>query len=268
MTDTGTATRPLEGKVALVTGGSRGIGAATSLALADQGADVVLTYRSSLDEATSVAQACEAKGVKATVLQADLDDPACPQALVSAVSETVPQLDVVVSNACASYPRKPLPQLDPDALGAKVRADVVLLHHLATAFVPPMRERGFGRLVVISSGSSWGPTAPGLAAHGVTKAALEAYVRYAADELGGPGVTINGLALGFVQTQASAAVPQPAREALARATPAGRLGTPQDIAGAVTLLTQPTAEWINGTTIPVTGGLNYPLNLFRVSGGH
>jgi 3-oxoacyl-[acyl-carrier protein] reductase len=79
-------------------------------------------------------------------------------------------------------------------------------------------------------------------------------------------VTVNGLALGFVLTDASAAVPQPARDALANATPAGRLGTPQDIANAVSLLASPASEWINGAVLPVTGGLNYPLNLSRVRG--
>ncbi|MFF5475020.1 SDR family oxidoreductase [Streptomyces achromogenes] len=266
MTRSVSASGPLEGRIALVTGGSRGIGAATATTLAGLGADVVLTYRSSLAEAEAVAASCEEKGVKATLLRADLDAADGAEELVTAVRERVDHLDIVVSNACASYPRVPLSGMDPTALGDKVRNDVVLLHRLTTAFVPAMRERGYGRLVVISSGSSWGPTAPGLAAHGVTKAALEGYVRYAADEFGAGGVTVNGLALGFVLTDASSVVPQPARDALANATPAGRLGTPQDIADAVSLLARPESEWINGATLPVTGGLNYPLNLSRVRG--
>jgi 3-oxoacyl-[acyl-carrier protein] reductase len=127
-----------------------------------------------------------------------------------------------------------------------------------------MYERGFGRLLVISSVRVLGPTSPGVSAHGITKAALEAYVRWAADELGGDGVTVNALRLGFVDTASTASVPPQARDRLAVANPAARLGTPADIAAAASLLAQPAAGWVNGAIIPVTGGLNHPLNLARM----
>ncbi|HME74497.1 MAG TPA: SDR family oxidoreductase [Mycobacterium sp.] len=111
-----------------------------------------------------------------------------------------------------------------------------------------------------------GPTAPGMAAHGIGKAAVGGYVRYAADEFGGDGVTVNALRLGFVDTKATSAVPQQARDLLTAAIPAGRLGAPEDIGAVLALLAQPAAAWINGAVIPATAGLNNPLPLPRLLG--
>lgn len=256
--------RTLAGKVALVTGGSRGIGEATCLALAGQGADVVLTYRSDRAAAEDVARRCGQHGGPAVVAQADLSTVDGAVSLAAEVAERAPQVDVVVSNAAAPFPFGPLSGLDAETLGRKAAADLGVLHTLATAFLPDMRERGFGRLLVISSVHALGPTSPGVAAHGIAKAALEAYVRWAADELGGDQVTVNALQLGFVPTASTAGVPPLARDLLTATTPAGRLSTPADIAAGVCLLAQPSAGWINGAIIPAAGGLNYPLNLARV----
>jgi 3-oxoacyl-[acyl-carrier protein] reductase len=107
-----------------------------------------------------------------------------------------------------------------------------------------------------------------MAAHGIGKAALEAYVRYAADEFGGQGVTVNALRLGFVETKATSAVPQQARDLLTAAIPAGRVGTPDDIGGVLALLAQPNAAWINGAIIPATAGLNNPVPISRLLAGN
>jgi|SRR5271156_605200 len=98
------------------------------------------------------------------------------------------------------------------------------------------------------------------------KAAVEGYVRYAADEFGGDGVTVNALRLGFFDTKATSVVPEQARELLTAAIPAGRLGRPDDIGAVVSLLSQPDAAWINGAVIPATAGLNNPLPLARLLG--
>lgn len=257
-------TGPLAGSVALVTGGSRGIGAASCQALAELGADVLLTYRSEAGAAEDVARACRGHGVRAVPVRADLDSADGAADLVAAANGLVPRVDIVVSNAAASYPRGPLAGVDVAALTGKVAADVAVLHTLTTGFVPGMGQRGFGRLLVVSSWHAQGPCAPGMAAHGVAKAALESYVRYAADELAVDGVTINALQLGFVITHATVAVPQSARDLLRAATPAGRLATADDIAAAVAMLAQPASGWINGAVIPATGGLNFPISQARV----
>lgn len=256
-----TTDKPLDGYRALVTGGSRGIGAACTVELARLGAEVVFTYRTSHDEAAQVARACAQFGVEAHPVRADLATDRPGREVVEAAAAVSDRFDIVVANAAAGFPRVPLPQIDIDELADKARTDVTALHRLCRAYGPGMAERGFGRFLAITSGASWGPTAPGLAAHGISKAAQEAYVRYAATELLGGNVTINALQLGFVATDGSSTVPETARRLLTAATPAGHLGQPTDIAGVVGLLAQPAAGWITGTTIPVTGGLNYPLNL-------
>jgi NAD(P)-dependent dehydrogenase (short-subunit alcohol dehydrogenase family) len=255
---------PLAGQVALVTGGSHGIGEAICLALAGAGADVVLTYRSDRSAAGEVARRSEQHGVRAVAVRADLDTVAGAGDLVAEARDQARRVDIVVSNATSSFTPSRLVDLDAETLGRRAGADLGVLHTLASAFVPPMHERGFGRLLVISSVHALGPGSPGMCAHGTTKAALEAYVRYAADELGGDGVTVNALRLGFVATRSTAAVPPQARDMLIAATPAGRLAAPADIAAVASLLAQPAAGWINGAIIPVAGGLNQPLNMARL----
>lgn len=256
--------RPLTGRTALVTGGSRGIGAASAVAIAALGADVVITYRSDAGPATAVVDRLRAAGVGASAVVAELTATHPGQALVTAARGVHEHYDVVVVNAPAPFTRAVLPELDPDDLGEKARIDLAALHRLCLAFVPGMRQRRFGRVIVISSGASWGATAPGLTAHGVSKAAMEAYVRYAATELTGDGVTINALQLGMVNTEGSGPVPETARKVLAAATPGGHIAEPGDIGSVVGLLAHPGSGWITGTAIPVTGGMNYPLNLTAV----
>jgi len=254
----------LAGQAALVTGGSHGIGEAICLALASAGADVILTFHSDRAAADQVARHTQQHGVHAAAIQADLDTIAGAGDLIARVRDQALAPDILVSNASASFAPSRLADLDAEALSRKAGTDLGVLHTLATAFVPPMHQRGSGRLLVISSVHALGPGSPGMCAHGTAKAALEAYVRYAADELGGDNVTVNALQLGFVATRSTAAVPPPARDLLAAATPAGRLAAPADIAAAALMLAQPAAGWINGAIIPVTGGLNQPLNMARL----
>jgi NAD(P)-dependent dehydrogenase (short-subunit alcohol dehydrogenase family) len=254
---------PLTGRLAFVTGGSRGIGAAVSERLAELGADVVLSYHSHPEEAEAVTARCGRHGGRAVAVPGDIAVPDGPARLVAAVREHG-EPDIVVSSAAAPFPRGPLTSLGADVLGRKAQSDVAALHELTTAFVPAMHERGYGRLIVITSGSAQGPTAPGMIAHGVAKSALEGYVRYASDELSHSGVTVNAVAPGFTATDGSSGLPQAMLDALARATPAGRVGTPRDVACAVGLLADPVSVWIAGAVVPVSGGLDYPLNLPRV----
>ena len=214
-----------------------------------------------------MARRSEQHGVRAVAVHADLSTAAGARDLAAQVLAQRPEIDIVIANAESQFPLGRLVDLDAETLGANTAADLAALHVLPTAFLPAMQERRFGRLLVMSSVHALGPTAPGMAAHGTGKAAVEAYVRYAADEFGGDGVTVNALRLGFVDTKATSAVPQRARELLTAAIPAGRLGTPDDIGAVVALLAQPGAAWINGAVIPATAGLNNPLPLSRLLAG-
>lgn len=253
--------RPLAGRTALVTGGGRGIGAATVHALAARGADIVLTYRSDRASATRVAELCRSEhGVQADALAFDSTAPSGAAELIT----LAPRADVLVVNAAAGYPKQPLVKLSTQDLTAKVTSDLAALHEFVTHFAPGMLDRGYGRIVVVGSMHAYGPSAPGMTANGVTKAALAAYVDYAVEELTGPGVTINTVHPGYIATDLSAHLPPAIPALLQRITPSGRAGVAADIAGVVAMLTGADAEYVNGARIPVSGGLNHPVSLARL----
>ncbi len=128
---------------------------------------------------------------------------------------------------------------------------------------PGMLERGYGRTILIGSLHAEGPSAPGMIANGVTKAALTAYARFAADELTGPGVTINVVRPGYA-TETSSHLPPAIPPILAALTPGGRTAVPDDIAGVITMLTRDEAAFLNGACLPVSGGPNQPVSFRRL----
>jgi 3-oxoacyl-[acyl-carrier protein] reductase len=262
--------RPLSGRSALVTGASRGTGAAIAQALAAMGATIIATYRTDRAAADElVARLKSTYGVDAHAVPFDLivshPDPANADGLLEMVADIADGVDVLVANAAAPYPKAPLRELSAQQLVEKVSQDLAATHRLVTALAPGMLSRGWGRVILIGSLHVDGPTAPGMTANGVSKAALGAYLTYAVDELTGPGVTINIVHPGYLATGASSHLP-PAVPALVEAlTPAQRTGEARDVAGAVTLLVRDEAEFINGARIPVSGGLNAPVALRRLS---
>ncbi|MFI1158369.1 SDR family oxidoreductase [Streptomyces sioyaensis] len=258
--------RPLCGRTALVTGGSRGIGAAGARTLAAMGATVIATYRSDRAAAENLVHRLQAEyEVPVHVVPFDLAAPeAAPESadgLVESVARITPGVDVLVANAAAPYPHAPLLELSAQQLATKVGQDIAATHRLVTAVAPGMLERGYGRMILIGSLHAEGPCAPGMTANGVSKAALAAYARYAPDELTGPGVTVNVIHPGYIATEASSHLPPAIPPVLAALTPSGRTGTPDDIAGVVGILTRDEAAFLNGACIPVTGGLNQPVSL-------
>jgi 3-oxoacyl-[acyl-carrier protein] reductase len=261
-------TGPLTGRTALVTGGSRGIGAATAVALASLGARVAVTYRTGSSAAESVAKQCRDLTGAADVIPASLDNADDTDLLIARAGMVSEEFDIVISNATTAHPRAPVLQLATGQILAKATADIAVAHRLAQGFLPGMHNRGFGRLIVISSGHSVGPSAPGMASYGVGKAALEALVRYIGWEEGHDGVTVNAVRPGFVRTDTSAGVPESVRSVMRRMSPAKRLAEPEDIAGVVALLAQPSAGWINGVCLPATGGMNHPIDWARMIDGH
>ncbi|MFH8745645.1 SDR family NAD(P)-dependent oxidoreductase [Streptomyces rimosus] len=264
-----TAQRPLSGRTALVTGGSRGIGAAAARSLAAMGAGVIITYRSARDTADELALRLRAEHeVPAHAVPFDLTAPeAAPESasgLIESAARLATGIDILVANAAAPYPHAPLLELPAQQLAAKVGQDVAATHRLVTATAPGMLERGYGRMILIGSLHAKGPSAPGMTANGVTKAALAAYARYAADELTGPGVTINVVHPGYVATETSSHLPPAVPPVLAALTPSGRTAVPDDIAGVITMLTRDEAAFLNGACLPVSGGLNQPVSFRRL----
>ena len=247
----------LEGRVALVTGGSRGIGRACVRHLAAAGADVVVNFRSSQDEAAAVAEEVTALGRRAIAVRADVSDQGEIAAMVDAVVSHMGRLDIVVSNAAAGGFRTAT-AMPPAHLEAILRTNAGALAWLAKAAAEALGSHQHnGKIVAISShGSQW--AVPHYAAIGASKAALESLARSLAWELGPGGVNVNVVLPGIVATEAIATMPG-MDQMLAAAgermlTPRRRLH-PNDVAAAVRFLCSDAADLVQGHTLVLDGGI-------------
>jgi len=246
----------LTDRVAVVTGAGRGIGAATAVALAEAGADVVIAARTEA-QLQEVAARVEAAGRRAAVVRADLNDLDVMARLVAVADETFGRLDVVVNNHGGWMPR-PLLEVSPGHLERAFRYNVASAHALVRAAVPVMRRAEGGAVVNISSMA--GRVAPrGFLAYGTAKAALSHYTRLAAAELA-PRIRVNAIAVGTIATSAVDMVVHDAamlafieETALVR-----RIGQPEDIAAAVLYLASPAGDFVTGKVIEVDGGAERP----------
>jgi enoyl-[acyl-carrier protein] reductase III len=243
--------RDLEGRVALVTGGSRGIGQAISVALARRGSNVVVVYFRNRAAAHEACALIEAQGVKAVPIRANVGDEDQLNRAFDEVAETFGRLDVFVSNAATGV-IKPAAELDERAWRWTMDANARAL------FLGAQRARSLmtdgGSIVALSSLGAR-RVLPGYAVVGVSKAAIEALVRYLAVEFA-PVVRVNGVSPGVVDTDALRHFPM-RDEMLAQAretTPAGRLTSPADVAGVVDFLTSEATAMITGQVVVVDGG--------------
>jgi 7-alpha-hydroxysteroid dehydrogenase len=246
----------MSGRVAVITGAGRGIGAATAIALAEAGADVLIAARTE-DQLRAVAEQVAATGRKAHIVVADLSDPAAAASLASAAVDAFGRLDLVVNNMGGAMPR-PLLKTSADAMEAAFRFNVSTAHALTAAATPALLASGDGAVVNISSvmGQLVGR---GYAAYGTAKAALAHYTRLAAIDLA-PRVRVNAIAVGSVATSALELVldNDELRTTMEQGTPLRRIGTPEDIAAAVLYLASPAGRYVTGTVLEVTGGLRTP----------
>jgi NAD(P)-dependent dehydrogenase (short-subunit alcohol dehydrogenase family) len=242
----------LMGKRALVTGASRGIGAGIALALADQGADVAITYERSVEQANEVVRAIEAKGRRALAIRADSADAAAVRRSVDEAVGALGGLDILVNNAgVARYGAiEDVSLADIDALlNINVRAAV-----LATqAAIPHLGEGGR----IVSIGSCLGERVPlgGSTLYSMTKSALLAFTRGLARDVGPRQITANLVQPGPIDTDMNPADGEHA-EMLRGLTALGRYGTPADIAAVVTFLASPAANFVTGSVVTVDGGFN------------
>ena len=247
-------TKKLTGKVALVTGGSRGIGAATARALAEDGADVAISYAASADKAEAIVTELKSKGVRAAAFKADQAVATQVEGLVQAVVKHFGQLDILVNNAgvfvtgAVDHPANNLAEFDRQYA---VNVGGVVAAIRAASKV--MSEGG--RIISVGSGLATRAGYPGLADYTATKIAIVGYTKGAARDLAPRKITVNVVQPGAVDTDMNPASSDFAT-VLNVATALGRYGRSEEIAAAIAFLASPGASYITGTTLDVDGGFN------------
>lgn len=243
------------GRVALVTGASSGIGAATAHILAARGMRVVVNYLSSSKSAEKVVADIEAEGGQAMAVQADVREAAAIESMIEQVRAAWGDIDVLVHNALIPYAVKSFQDMTWEELGGKIDAEMHAAFTLTKAVLPAMKEHGWGRLVYMSAIPSRQPR-QGMIALGTAKAALEQFARYLAQELGPQGITVNIVAPGPVESRTANAVFDDAqKQRQEAATPLGRLAYPADVAQAIAFYTSEDNTFMTGTTAVVNGGM-------------
>ncbi len=245
----------LKGKIALVTGSSRGIGRAIALKLAQEGADIIVNYLRHRQGAEETARDAEKLGVSAQIIKANLVEPEKIDAMFEAIASKWGRLDILVNNAASGVARS---ALELDTRGWEWTMDINARAFLLCAQrAVKLMEKGGGKIVSVSSlGSSF--VLPDYVAIGVSKAALEALTRYLAIELAPQGICVNAVAASAIQTEAIKFFTkgQQGQAPSWQTTPAGRMVTPEDVANLVAFLCSEEAFMIRGRTIIVDGGIS------------
>jgi 3-oxoacyl-[acyl-carrier protein] reductase len=247
----------LEGKVALITGASRGIGAATARRFGREGAAVAVNYKENAASAEKVVDEIRAGGGRAVAIQADVTDPAQVREMVRKAVEALGPVDALVLNAGLRFKMAPVVELSWEDFAQKYVGELKAAFFCVKEVAPSMIERGSGSIVAVSSGLSHHP-GDGFVSHSASKAALNAFVRALAHELGPRGVRVNTVSPGLTLTDATAWMPEEQQRAYAQWVPLRRNGLPEDIAGAIVFLASDLARFVTGGYVPVDGGTTMP----------
>jgi 3-oxoacyl-[acyl-carrier protein] reductase len=244
--------KKLEGKVALVTGGSRGIGAAIVKRLAADGASVAITYAKDASAASAVVKAIERDGGKAVAIQADAANVEAVKAAVEKTIETFGRLDVLVNNAGTAIP-KPFEETTLEEMDRVI--DINIRGVFATTQAALKHMTTGGRIIMIGSAVGERAVAPGLVPYAATKGAVKMFTQALSREVGSRGITVNNIPPGPIDTDLNPAsgdwaLPQKAATAL------DRYGHVDDIAAAVAFVAGPESSYMTGSNITVDGGMN------------
>ncbi|MEV0386427.1 SDR family oxidoreductase [Nonomuraea sp. NPDC050643] len=243
------------GRVALVTGASSGIGAATARLLAAREMRVVVNYLRSVTAADEVVAGIEGSGGQAMAVQGDVRESAAVESMIEQVRAAWGGIDVLVHNALTPYVIKPFHDMTWDELGGKLDDEMRAAFAVTKAVLPAMTEQGWGRLIYLGTGLSRQPR-EGMIALGTAKAALAQFARYLAQELAPRGITVNVVEPGPVEdTRMASLIDAGQKQRQVAATPLGRLARPDDVAQVVAFYASEDNAFMTGTTAAVNGGL-------------
>ena len=243
----------LKGNVALVTGGSRGIGRAICVELARQGAAVAVNYAGNSAAAEETVQLCRALGVEAETFRADVADPAACDALVAAVKERFGRLDILINNAGIARDGLLMTAKEED-FSKTLDTNLKGAYFCTKAAAKVMLRQKYGRIVCLSSIVGLRGN-PGQTAYAASKAGVIGLVKAAAKELAGRDITVNAVAPGFIETDMTAVLPEKAKAAMLGTIPKGRPGSPEEVARAVAFFAGPECAYITGQVLCVDGGM-------------
>lgn len=243
----------LTDRVAVVTGGSRGIGRAIALSLSTTGATVVVNYRGNQAAADETVAAIAATGGKAVAIQADVANAEDVERLFKDVMDRFGRIDILVNNAGITRDTLMLRMKDED-WDAVMDTNLRGLFLCTRAAMRPMTRARWGRIINITSVVGLMGNA-GQANYAAAKAGIIGFTKSVAREIGSRSITVNAVAPGFIDTELTAVLSADTREALVKQIPLGRLGTPEDVAGVVTFLASEQAAYITGQTFNSDGGM-------------
>jgi 3-oxoacyl-(acyl-carrier-protein) reductase len=249
--------KELQGKISLVTGGSRGIGRAIVAALADAGADVAFTYHNSREQAEALAKAISEKGVRCRAFQADVASPEEMEKVVKKVTDELGPITILVNNAGINRDRSFL-KMTKSMWDEVMSVDLDGVFYTTQLVLKDMVSHGngdgWGRIINISS--IVGQTGNfGQANYAAAKGAVISFTESLAREIARKGITVNAVAPGFVETDMVSGMPEAALAQVKAMTPMGRLGKPEEIADAVVFLASPRSSFVTGQVLAVNGGM-------------
>ncbi|MBI2209066.1 MAG: SDR family oxidoreductase [Deltaproteobacteria bacterium] len=243
----------LSGKVVLITGASRGIGAAAAKRLAEGGAAVVINYLQNRDKAAAVLKEVEQSGGRGMIFQADVTRREQVEEMARAVEKRFSGVDVLVNNAYFPFEVNPLHQISWEGLEQATRHELAAFYNCTRALIPGMTEKKNGKIIVVSTRLAQQPL-PRMGAYAAAKAALEAMANTMAIELGPLGITVNVVTPAFTLTDASAIMPEEFKERVRQSRPLRKHLYPEDVAGTIAFLASEAADMLTGSHILITGG--------------
>ncbi len=244
----------LAGKIAVVTGGSRGIGRATSIALARAGAYILVNYRSNEEAAKETLRLIEEAGGQGELLGFDVADPDAVDRRIKEAIERHGRIDILVNNAGISIDQLLL-RVSAKDLEMTWATNVNGAIYCAKACIRPMMKKRWGRIINLSSVVAESGSA-GQVVYSSSKAALLGLTRTLAREYASRGITVNAVAPGFIETDMTADLPDAGKQGIVDQTPLGRIGRPEEVAAAVVFLASEEASYITGQVVRVNGGMH------------